>query len=248
MTKQIDVALLPSETITSEADCYLVIDLLRATSTIAMLFSAGLRDLVVVDSLGAAREYAAVDNRLLVGEVAGLRPEGFDYGNSPVEAGAAPVRGRGAVLFTTNGTRALCARAGHGRVLSCSLINARAVVTEATRHERVLITCAGNDGGTRFALEDFLAAGAIANLLAESSPEAQLGDAASVAADSASAGRLRERVFASKHGQRTVELGFSPDIELALRFDISHAVPEVTENGAGWARLNDRSALETLSE
>ncbi len=225
-----------------EADCYLVIDLLRATTTIAMLFSAGLRDLVVVDNLGLAQEYAALDNRLLLGEIGGLPPEGFDYGNSPVEAAAAPVRGRGAVLFTTNGTPALCARAGHGTVLSCSLVNAPAVVTDAARYETVLVTCAGNGGGTRLALEDFFAAGAVVQMLKEKDPAAEVGDAARLAADTVAAGEIKDRVLATQHGQETVELGFAHDIELALTVNASQAVPEVVEHGTGWARLVDRNA------
>lgn len=242
VTKRIDVALLPAEAIVSDADCYLVIDLLRATTTIAMLFTAGLRDLVVVDSLGLAQEYAALDNRLLLGEIGGLPPEGFDYGNSPVEAAAAPVHGRGAVLFTSNGTPALCARAGHGTVLACSLVNAPAVVADAARYETVLVTCAGTSGGTRLALEDFLAAGAVVRMLMEKDPKAEVGDAARLAADTAASGQLREQVFASQHGQETVQLGFSPDIELALTVGASETVPEVVEHGTGWARLVDRNA------
>ena len=231
-----------------DADCYLVVDLLRATTTIAMLFSAGLRDLVVVDSIGLAQEYATLDKRLLLGEVGGLPPEGFDYGNSPVEAAAAPVQGRGAVLFTTNGTAALCARAGHGAILSCSLVNAKAVVNAAARYESVLVTCAGTGGGTRFALEDFLAAGAIVRLQTEASPEAELGDAARLAAEAADPGLIRERIISSEHGKETVELGFAPDIDLAIQVGISEAIPEVVEHGAGWARLVDRNARATARD
>src|SRR5688572_26821218 len=108
MLKRIDVAVLPAEALSITADAYVVVDVLRASTTIAALFGRGLSDLVVVDDIEAARQLAARESRLLFGEVGGLRPDGFDYGNSPVEAQAAAVADRGAVLFTTNGTPALC--------------------------------------------------------------------------------------------------------------------------------------------
>lgn len=140
----------------------MVVDLLRATTTIATLFEAGLRDLLAVSDIEQAREYARRDGRLLFGEVGGLPPPGFDFGNSPVEAATAPVRGERAVLFTTNGTTALCALAGRGKVIAGALANLGAVASAAAELSDIAIVCAGEDGGRRFALEDFAAAGVIA--------------------------------------------------------------------------------------
>src|SRR5688572_14582039 len=108
MSLFVDVAVLPSEASAIEADCYVVVDLLRATTTIAALFDARLRDLVVTGDIETAREVARRDGRLLFGEVGGLPPEGFDFGNSPLEVMAADLAGKDGVLFTTNGTLALC--------------------------------------------------------------------------------------------------------------------------------------------
>src|SRR5688500_18674541 len=105
--QSLEIALLPAEAQAIEADCYVVVDALRATTTAATLFARGLRDLVAVDSIEMARDLARRDGRMLFGEVDGHPPAGFDFGNSPVEASTARVEGRGAVLFTTNGTAAL---------------------------------------------------------------------------------------------------------------------------------------------
>lgn len=238
MVTTIDVALLPAETATMAADCWIVVDLLRATTTIAALFAAGLNELLVVDEIGRAREAAVRSGEALFGEVGGLRPDGFDYGNSPNEALGAPVAGRGAVLFTTNGTRALCALANRGTVLTGALANLAAVAGAAAPYGRVAIVCAGNEGGRRFALEDFLAAGAIVRCLVESGAGIELSDAATAAIAAAAAG-TRDQVRASRHARNLASLGLGADIEFALREDTSAVAPAVVSSGEGWALLAD---------
>ena len=139
MTKQIDVAVLPSEIEALPADCYVVVDVLRATTTIATLFENGLTDLIVTGDLALAREVAARDSRILCGEVHGLPPEGFDFGNSPCEARDANVAGRGAVLYTTNGTPTLCAVAQKGVCFAGALANISAVAQAVAGYEHVVI-------------------------------------------------------------------------------------------------------------
>jgi 2-phosphosulfolactate phosphatase len=245
----LELAVLPAEAARMDADCFVVIDLLRATTTIATLFEAGLRDLVVVDDIEAARTRAEEEGRLLFGEVGGLRPDGFDYGNSPVEAGEADVNGRGAVLFTTNGTRAICGVAGKGVTVAGSLANLSAVVECARGFARVAIVCAGTEGGERFAVEDFAAAGTIAHALAKASPGLDVGDACGIAMSVTGyedwiASGLPQRTGPSArliaggvHGRKLVELGLGGDIRFAAQVDTAHVVPQVVDHGRGWARL-----------
>ena len=251
MTRRLDVALLPSEAAAMEADAFLVIDVLRATTTIATLFARGLADLLVFDSIEAARERARADGRILLGEVGGLPPEGFDYGNSPAEAATLELAGQGAALFTTNGTRALCASAGRGEVSAASFANASAAVRWAVGYERVVLVCAGNSGGRRFALEDFAAAARLAQLIADESPGLELGDAARLAAgatgneDSIAPDLSRRpdrstRLVAGAHDARGLRaLGLDADIAFAAREDTSKAVPRVVNHGEGWGLLRD---------
>ncbi len=251
MTRWLDVALLPLEAEAMEADAFLIIDTLRATTTIATLFEGGLDDLLVVDAIEAARERAGAEGRMLFGEVGGLPPEGFDYGNSPAEASSLAVAGKGAVLFTTNGTRALCGAAERGEVAAAAFVNASAAARWAAGYERVALVCAGNAGGARFALEDFAAAARLVQIIARASAGVKLGDAAGVAAELSGyedwlAPGLPQRtersarlVAGSDHARSLKALGLDADIAFAAREDASGAVPRVAEHGEGWALLRD---------
>jgi 2-phosphosulfolactate phosphatase len=239
MIRRLDVAMLPSEALAIETDCFVVVDLLRATTTAATLFAAGLDNLLVVDDVDRAREAARQSGELLFGEVGGLPPEGFDHGNSPIEAAAASVAGKGAVLFTTNGTLALCSLAPRGAVLAGALVNAGAVASVAAGYDRVVVVCAGESRGLRFAQEDFLAAGVIARRLTALAPEVGVGDAAALAIRTASGPDLQHLVRASHHARTLAALGLAADIDFALCEDTSLAVPAVVASGAGWALLQD---------
>jgi 2-phosphosulfolactate phosphatase len=251
MPKWLDIALIPAEAAAMDADCYVVVDVLRATTTIAALFAGGLKDLLVVATIDEARERARRESRLLFGEVNGLPPPGFDFGNSPVEALRAEIGGRGAVLFTTNGTSALCALAGRGAVFTGALSNAPAIAERVAAYERVVLVCAGTEGGRRFALEDFAASAEIARRVARVAPGLELGDAAGLALTSQGfddylASALPQQtapstrlITSSVHGRRLVELGLAADVQFALRIGTSQATPLVVADGAGWARLED---------
>lgn len=261
MLKRVDIALLPAEALEMEADAYVVVDVLRATTTIAMLFHSGLKDVVVMDDIERTRARAFAEARLLFGEVGGLRPDGFDYGNSPVEAAGAEVEGRGAALFTTNGTPALCALGSRGVVYAGALANAGALARQLRRHERVVFVCAGTAAGKRFALEDFAATGLLVRELQEHRDRFEMGDAAMIAArmagtptrtldvslgtqTSATIPRTmpsfgQTLVSTSDHARRLRDLGLESDVRFCARLNTSRAVPMVVECGDGWARLEN---------
>ncbi|MGI8926765.1 MAG: 2-phosphosulfolactate phosphatase [Tepidiformaceae bacterium] len=251
MPRRLDLALLPAEALAIDADCYVIIDVLRATTTIATLFAGGLEELAVTGTIEGARELARVDDRLLLGEVGGVRPEGFDNGNSPVEAACADVRGRKAALFTTNGTAALCALAGRGDVYAGAIANASAVAGRLARYRRSVFVCAGTEGGARFALEDFAAAAVMIQRAVRIVPGLELGDAAGLAMTSTGyedwlapglpqqPGRSSRLLSGSRNGRALTALGFGADIHFAMREDTSRALPMVVSCGPGVAVLQD---------
>ena len=165
---RLDVALLPSLLREPETSVCLVIDALRASSSIVTLFAGGAEEIVVAGSVAAARRIAREEpgRYLLAGEVFGLPPRGFDYGNSPSEFARLDLRGRRIVLATTNGTRALRRLAPSPLVLVGSLLNAsaatRALLSEAeARGLDAALVCAGIERGKAFSLEDAFVAGAL---------------------------------------------------------------------------------------
>jgi 2-phosphosulfolactate phosphatase len=153
------VAFTPDEVL--EAPSAVVVDVLRATSTIAQALASGYRRVYCcreVDDARALRE--RLGEGLVGGERSAVQIEGFDLGASPREV--LEPRGQTLIYSTTNGTRAvLAAAAACGEVLLGSLLNLNAVAG-AVREDCVIV-CAGFQG--RFALDDAYCAGRIVELL-----------------------------------------------------------------------------------
>lgn len=158
------VDLVPQENL-SYIDVVLVVDVIRATTTASAFLEAGARALYLTPSLESARAFRD-DDVVLAGEEGGLKPAGFDYGNSPREAQQAPVGGKIVVMSTTNGTRTahLAARSAK-HVLLASLYNAHAAARLAHQlaTEEVAVLCAGKEG--RIGLDDVYTAGVLAEYL-----------------------------------------------------------------------------------
>jgi 2-phosphosulfolactate phosphatase len=143
----------------------IVIDVLRATSTICQALASGCERVICVGEIDDARALAG-PGVALAGERGNVRIDGFDYGNSPREfPGSDPSTVvTTLVLTTTNGTRLLLAAAARcDEVLVASLLNLDAVVSAARGADEVAVLCAGVEGA--FALDDAYVAGRIAAAL-----------------------------------------------------------------------------------
>jgi 2-phosphosulfolactate phosphatase len=135
-----------------------IIDVLRATTTLTYARLYGARDVIPVATAAEAFALRARHpGALLCGEREGRRIEGFDLGNSPAEYGFAVVAGRTLVFASTNGSLALLrARRARRRVLA-AFVNATAVVRSLAGASEVVLLCSGKLG--RFCLEDAALAG-----------------------------------------------------------------------------------------
>ena len=211
-----------------------VIDVIRATSTIVEALASGAR--AVYPTLSSEEAIRLVnslgrEDTLLCGERKGLRIEGFDLGNSPHEFTPARVSGKQIVMSTTNGTRAFLAAEGADRVLAASFLNLSAVGEAVSDSERVVLVCAGKEG--RFSLDDGLCAGLILQGLSgegddRPSNDWQLDDAsksvlALVKAHNVAADLLRE----TEAGTALVEIGLEADLERCADVDRYQLVPEM---------------------
>ena len=159
---RVHVAFTPAEEVS--APLGIVVDVLRATSTIVQTLAHGYGRVLCCAEVEHARELAAATpNARLAGERRTLRIEGFDFGNSPAEIRSAPPADT-LVLTTTNGTKLLLAAAARcERVLVGSLLNLSAVAVAARAADEVVVMCAGVLG--ELTMDDAYCAGRIAEAI-----------------------------------------------------------------------------------
>ena len=169
----VDVALLPSLALELEKKVAVVVDGLRASTTLITMFEQGAPSVIVADGPQDVFRLTADqrDRFWLCGEVGGRPEEGYDFGNSPSQISRHDLAGRAVVFSTSNGTRALMAVADAAAVLVGAGRNARAVAVKALNAaERltvdITLVCAGDEQGTLFSLEDAFFAGCIVEQLA----------------------------------------------------------------------------------
>ena len=226
---RVHVAFTPAEAV--RAPVAVVVDVLRATSTIAQALASGYRRVLCCAEVEEAR---ALRDRLGEGVLAGERLAraipGFDLGNSPAEF--VEPRGETVILTTTNGTRAIVAAAAAAEtVLVGSLLNLEAVATAAREAGTdVEVVCAGVDG--RFTLDDAYCAGRVAELL-----EGERSDAAEAAVRLARSFTSAEEALRAAANPRQEALG--EDLAWCARESVLTVVPRL-------ARL-ERPAAEIVS-
>jgi 2-phosphosulfolactate phosphatase len=210
----VHVAFTPGER--TQASLGIVVDVLRATSTIAQALASGYRRILCCAEIDEARALRAeLPDALVGGERTAIRVPGFDVGASPREFLEA--RAETLILTTTNGTRAILAAASAcDEVVLGSLLNLGAVVAVAReRGTDVEVLCAGFQGG--FALDDAYCAGRIVERLDGERSDAAIA-AALIAASfpDASAG-LNARTYGPP--------GLEEDIAWCAREDVLDVVP-----------------------
>lgn len=184
-----------------------VIDVLRATTTLTRALANGARGVVAVATPGEG--FAARDRRpgaLLCGERDGRRVEGFDLGNSPFEYGPEVVKGRTLVFASTNGSQALLAAAHRRRRVLACFANLGAAIGRVAGAPALEIFCAGKEGA--FALEDAACAGAIVARLrphgfAPANAEARMVERLAPR----DAGEVRALVEGCAHARVLIDLG-----------------------------------------
>jgi len=136
-----------------------VVDCLRATTSVVAALAAGASGVIPVAEEATARQLAASRRAVLAGERECLPPPGFDLGNSPRAFSPACISGRPVVLWTTNGSRALCTAAAAQPLVAFALVNVGAAAAFLRAHPQLTIICAGTEG--HFSLEDAFCAGAL---------------------------------------------------------------------------------------
>lgn len=217
--------------------CAIVIDVLRATTTMATALESDAEAIQVFDDLDelfrVSKRWPA-ERRLLAGERGGEKLEGFDLGNSPAECTPARVGGKRLFMSTTNGTRALERVQQVPILMTASLTNRAAVVRYLLQEQphTVWIVAAGWRGG--FSLEDTICAGAIACGLSVERGSDCAGDDEAIAAMALFEQwqtRLPQLLRYAHHGRGLAALGCGEDLDYCARIDSVDVVPLQVEPG-----------------
>jgi 2-phosphosulfolactate phosphatase len=223
---RVHVAFTPAERIVGPVA--VVVDVLRATSTIAQAFAGGYRRVICCDDADDARALRdTLPDAIVGGERGAVRIAGFDAGASPREF--REPRAPTLVLSTTNGTRAVVAAAREAEeVLLGSLLNLGAVAAAVRATARdATIVCAGFQGA--FALDDAYCAGRIADAIAGNDT------------DAAKAARLLAASFPDSHAGLTARTYGPPGLEEDIRYcaqeSVLDVVPRVVRLSAGRAEI-----------
>lgn len=211
-----------------------VIDVLRACSTIVTALHRGARAVMPVYDMAEAGKIAAnLDPEVyrLGGERGGKKIEGYHLGNSPHEYTQKAVEDRDVILNTTNGTRALDRATSAKHLVAACFLNAGRVVDFVRREaEAVTIVCAGQN--KRLSLEDTLCAGLLLDRLWDGREPSSVTDSAHTAytlyhTDSEN---LLEALRGANHAEWLAEQDHQEDLEYCFQLDTLPVLPYYTEN------------------
>lgn len=215
-------------------DCAVVIDVLRATTTIATALDAGAEAVQTfsnIEELMRQAESWSADKRLRAGERGGMTVEGFEMGNSPLACKPCVVKDKRLFLTTTNGTRALQRVEHSPQVITAAQINRRAAVNYLleTQPETVWIVGSGWEGD--YSVEDTACAGAIAQSILQQSDTSltELFGNDEVIGAIALYEQWKDNLLnvfrQCSHGQRLLKLNGDEDLDYCSQTDILDVLP-----------------------
>ena len=202
-----------------------IIDVLRATSTIATALHNGAKSIIPVDSVAECIRLGKQIDSITAGERDGKIAEGLEYGNSPFEYPREFIEGKTLVLTTTNGTRLLHMALDKGAkgIITGSFPNLSAVCDYlVAQNQNVILGCAA--WKNRVNIEDTLFAGAVIS---------RIGKHFSINCDSS---QIAESMYAdakpdlfafmkskkASHYQRLSGYGLQKDIQYCLTTDAAN--------------------------
>ena len=233
---QIDVAFTPGEVQALSNKVCVVIDVIRATSSLTVIMSKKPQKVILTTTIGKASKFASQQtvHPLLCGERKGLPPEGFDFGNSPEEYSKAEIEDRILIFTSSNGTRAVADLVLAPNVYLGCFLNASAVIKKALASANqkgmdILFVCAGRE--EKFAIDDAYCAGfLVSKLIAELSASTafELADGGQAALGIYGYYRDPKRLFEmSGAGKAVIDIGLKDDLTFLMQKDLYSCVPEL---------------------
>ena len=221
-------------------DCAVVIDVLRATTTIATALDAGAEAVQAfsnIDDLMRQSESWSADKRLRAGERGGVMVEGFDLGNSPLTCKPETVKEKRLFLTTTNGTRALQRVEKSPQVITAAQVNRQAAVNYLLEKQPETVWLVGSGWQGDYSVEDTACAGAIAQSILQQS-DASIIDLygndeviGAIALYDQWQDNLINVFRQCSHGQRLLKLNGDDDLQYCSQTDILDILPIQKEPG-----------------
>ena len=240
--RTIDIHFAAKPNLDARGSIVVVIDILRATSTIVTALGNGCRAILPVANLNEAVSAAArMKDVLLAGERQAKKPAHFDLGNSPLEFSSDVVQGKTIILSTTNGTKALRSIQNADEILMASFLNFDAVTLYLGKSEKnVIFYCAGNDGA--FSLEDTLCAALLTHHLSTGRRDVHLSDAAQwnlralrsliPIPDVIREEEILSIVSQSEHARKLKKLQLDEDISYCCQLNRNRLIPFLDNSGS----------------
>jgi 2-phosphosulfolactate phosphatase len=209
-----------------------IIDVLRATSTIATALYNGARSVIPVDSVSRCIEIGRQIEGITAGERDGKIADGLEYGNSPFEYPREFVEGKTLVLTTTNGTRLLhmALEKGAKEIITGSFPNLSALCDHLVEMKQdVILGCAA--WKDRINMEDTLFAGAVIERIKEhfsiNCDSSHIAENMYIKAKKDMFGFMKKNN--SSHFQRLMNFGLEKDVRYCLVSDTANILPMYNE-------------------
>lgn len=204
-----------------------VVDIFRATTTMAAAFQNGVRTIRPVATVEEAQSYK-MKGWLVGAERNVKRCEFADFGNSPFDYLPEKVKGKDVAFTTTNGTRAITIAKSAYRVITGAFINLQAVAEYCLSHKRdVIVLCSGWQDKVN--IEDTLYGGALVDVLVQTGKYRVGSDAARIALDmwATHKDHLMEYLDQTDHVARLKANHLDDSIPFCLSLSITNKVPEL---------------------
>ncbi|MDP5275677.1 2-phosphosulfolactate phosphatase [Chengkuizengella axinellae] len=209
----------------------IVIDVLRATSSIVTALENGSEGIIPVETVSEAKSFN-IKNELLSGERYCKKITGFDLGNSPLEFLNHDMNGKRIIMTTSNGTRAIQKSHKAAHVIAGTILNASQCAKKAIELKRdIVLMCAGTQD--KFSLEDGLCAGLIIHELNQlQEEEIQLSDFSSAMYLSflQAKNELQKTILNCSNGKKLCKMGLKEDVIFCTKQNEYSVVPILRDN------------------
>lgn len=205
-----------------------IIDVLRATSVMITALANGAKAVYPYQDIESVLENSKKSKSFILGgERKGLKIEGFDFGNSPLEYTKEAVKGKDIFMTTSNGTRAIENSAnGSKKLFIAAFLNVESVAEKILKeNDDTVIICSGTDNN--FSLDDALCAGEIIKRIKEKNKNVKLTDISLAMKKLAETSLSIENTLeGSKHFEYLKTIGFHEDMSHCFTMDMFDIVPE----------------------